>query len=114
MCKPLPRPEYKSLERILPDDPWFEVYKVAPGVFAIYEPHQAKSYFLPDRWHQAGGAFRYRNGHQRHSQSHNEIDLASGGGSQFAHHDDHVGGNWQFAFVYAWTPIHAEECQRLA
>jgi len=41
-CKPLPRPEYKSLERILPDDPWFEVYKVAPGVFAIYEPHQAE------------------------------------------------------------------------
>src|SRR5208282_971634 len=21
-------------------DPWFEVYRVAPGVFAIYEPHQ--------------------------------------------------------------------------
>ena len=23
-------------------DPWFEVYKPAPGVFAIYEPHQAE------------------------------------------------------------------------
>ena len=21
-------------------DPWFEVYRIAPGVFAIYEPHQ--------------------------------------------------------------------------
>src|SRR2546428_4960125 len=31
-CKQLPRPEYKSLQRVLPDDPWFEVYKVAPGV----------------------------------------------------------------------------------
>src|SRR5271170_3520586 len=41
-CKALPRPEYKSLERVLPNDPWFEVYKVAPGVFAIYEPHQAE------------------------------------------------------------------------
>src|SRR5260370_30744192 len=41
-CKPLPRPEYKSLPRVLPDDPWFEIYKVAPGVFAIYEPHQAE------------------------------------------------------------------------
>ncbi|MGH9676924.1 MAG: hypothetical protein ACRD36_07460, partial [Candidatus Acidiferrum sp.] len=41
-CKPLPRPEYKSLERVLANDPWFEVYKVAPGVFAIYEPHQAE------------------------------------------------------------------------
>src|SRR5271170_3813513 len=41
-CKALPRPEYKALERVLPNDPWFEVYKVAPGVFAIYEPHQAE------------------------------------------------------------------------
>src|SRR6267143_177451 len=41
-CRPLPRPEYKLLQRVLPDDPWFEVYKVAPGVFAIYEPHQAE------------------------------------------------------------------------
>src|SRR5713101_2517752 len=41
-CKALPRPEYKSLQRVLENDPWFEVYKVAPGVFAIYEPHQAE------------------------------------------------------------------------
>src|SRR3989440_13059007 len=41
-CRALPRPEYKSLQRVLPDDPWFEGYKVAPGVFAIYEPHQAE------------------------------------------------------------------------
>src|SRR5271169_2542889 len=41
-CKALPRPEYKTLERVLPNEPWFEVYKVAPGVFAIYEPHQAE------------------------------------------------------------------------
>ena len=26
-CKPLPRPEYKSLQRIPVSDPWFEVYK---------------------------------------------------------------------------------------
>jgi hypothetical protein len=41
-CRNLPRPEYKILERVLPNEPWFEVYKVAPGVFAIYEPHQAE------------------------------------------------------------------------
>ena len=41
-CKNLPRPEYKSLERVLPKEPWFEVYKIRPGVFAIYEPHQAE------------------------------------------------------------------------
>src|SRR5215475_4592886 len=39
-CKALPRPEYRALQRVLPDETWFEVYKVAPGTFAIYEPHQ--------------------------------------------------------------------------
>src|SRR5215469_3376800 len=39
-CRALPRPEYKTLERVPLSDPWFEVYKVAPAVFAIYEPHQ--------------------------------------------------------------------------
>ena len=41
-CKNLPRPEYKTLERVLPNEPWFEVYRVRPGVFAIYEPKQAE------------------------------------------------------------------------
>src|SRR5260221_11716589 len=41
-CRALPRPEYKTLERVPITDPWFEVYKPAPNVFAIYEPHQAE------------------------------------------------------------------------
>src|SRR5437879_104307 len=41
-CKALPRPEYKTLQRVLPDEIWFEVYKVAPQTFAIYEPHQSE------------------------------------------------------------------------
>src|SRR5579864_6874853 len=41
-CKALPRPEYKSLERVAVSNPWFEVYKAAPAVFAIYEPHQSE------------------------------------------------------------------------
>ena len=41
-CKALPRPEYRSLERVFVHEPWFEVYKIQPGVFAIYEPHQAE------------------------------------------------------------------------
>src|SRR5271170_740454 len=41
-CKPLPRLEYKPLERIQISDPWFEVYKVAPNTLAIYEPHQSE------------------------------------------------------------------------
>ena len=41
-CKDLPRTEYKSLERVRVSDRWFEVYKVAPGVLALYEPHQSE------------------------------------------------------------------------
>lgn len=41
-CRAPPRPEYKTLQRVAVSDPWFEVYKVAPAVFAIYEPHQAE------------------------------------------------------------------------
>ena len=39
-CRELPRPAYQKLERVASADPWFEIYRVAPGVFAIYEPHQ--------------------------------------------------------------------------
>lgn len=39
-CRQLPRPEYKQLHRIDSADPWFEVYEIRHGVFAIYEPHQ--------------------------------------------------------------------------
>ena len=41
-CRKLPRPEYKTLERVRVQSDWFEVYRVRPGVFAIYEPHQAE------------------------------------------------------------------------
>lgn len=39
-CHHLPRPEYKTLERVDVKSDWFEVYRIRPGVFAIYEPHQ--------------------------------------------------------------------------
>ena len=39
-CAKLPRPEYTQLERVEIADDWFEVYQVADGVTAIYEPHQ--------------------------------------------------------------------------
>lgn len=41
-CRNLPRPEYKALERVPVRSDWFEVYRIRPGVFAIYEPHQAE------------------------------------------------------------------------
>jgi glyoxylase-like metal-dependent hydrolase (beta-lactamase superfamily II) len=39
-CRELPRPEYQKLERVKAGDRWFEVYRITPAVFAIYEPHQ--------------------------------------------------------------------------
>lgn len=39
-CRELPRPEYKNLELVDAHSSWFEVYRIRPGVFAIYEPHQ--------------------------------------------------------------------------
>jgi hypothetical protein len=41
-CRALPRPEYKNLDRASISNSWFEVYRPARGVFAIYEPHQAE------------------------------------------------------------------------
>jgi glyoxylase-like metal-dependent hydrolase (beta-lactamase superfamily II) len=39
-CHQLPRPEYKTLERVPVQSDWFEVYRIRPGVFALYEPLQ--------------------------------------------------------------------------
>jgi glyoxylase-like metal-dependent hydrolase (beta-lactamase superfamily II) len=96
-CKPLPRLEYQSLERVKVSDPWFEVYKVAPSTLAIYEPHQSEEtigYLIL--------------GHRK------AILLDTGMGISDVRklvgeltelpiivlnshtHDDHVGGNWQF------------------
>jgi len=100
-CKSLPRPENKSLEQIPLNDPWFEVYKVAPATFALYEPHQAEetiSYLIVG------------------TKQALLFDTGMGIGNIKAliarlttrpivvlnshTHDDHVGGNWQFPFIY--------------
>ncbi len=39
-CLELPRPIYKTLERMDVPDSWFEVYRIRRDVFAIYEPRQ--------------------------------------------------------------------------
>ena len=70
-CRALPRPEYKSLERVPVTDPWFEVYRPATDVFAIYEPHQAEeiiSYLIVGE--KRGSPVRHRHGNQRHQESH--------------------------------------------
>jgi len=100
-CRALPRPEYRTLERVPVTDPWFEVYQVVPQVFAIYEPHQAEetiSYLIPGEKQ----ALLFDTG-----MGISDIRKVT---AELTHlpiivlnshtHNDHVGGNWQFETVY--------------
>jgi glyoxylase-like metal-dependent hydrolase (beta-lactamase superfamily II) len=100
-CKPLPRPEYKSLERVLATDPWFEVYKVAPGVFAIYEPHQSEeviSYLIVG--HKQALLFDTGMGIASIRKVVSQLTSRPVVVLNSHTHDDHVGDNWEFSFVY--------------
>src|SRR6266705_2852511 len=100
-CRALPRPEYKALQRILPDDPWFEIYKVAPGVFAIYEPHQAEeviSYLIVGN--KQAVLFDTGMGISDIRKVTTKLTSRPVVVLNSHTHDDHVGGNWQFTFVY--------------
>jgi glyoxylase-like metal-dependent hydrolase (beta-lactamase superfamily II) len=100
-CRALPRSEYKTLERVPVSDPWFEVYKVAPGVLAIYEPHQAEEtigYLILG----AKRALLFDTG-----MGISDLKKVT---DQLAHlpivvlnshtHNDHVGDNWEFQTIY--------------
>jgi hypothetical protein len=112
-CPALPRPEYKALDRVPVSDSWFEVYKTAPGVFAIYEPHQAEEtigYLILGNkrallFDTGMGISDIKN--VTAELTHLPIIVSN------SHtHDDHVGGNWQFDTVYGvnteFTRINAE------
>jgi glyoxylase-like metal-dependent hydrolase (beta-lactamase superfamily II) len=101
-CKALPRPEYKTLERVAVRNAWFEVYRVAPDVFAIYEPHQSEetiSYLIVGR----ARAMLFDTGMG--------IGDLKGVTAELTRlpvvvlnshtHNDHVGDNWQFDTVYS-------------
>ncbi len=100
-CKDLPRPEYKSLERVLPNEPWFEVYKVASGVFAIYEPHQAEetiSYLIVGTKQALlfDTGMGIANIHRVVTQLTSRPIVVLNSHT----HNDHVGGNSLFPFIY--------------
>jgi glyoxylase-like metal-dependent hydrolase (beta-lactamase superfamily II) len=109
-CKPLPRPEYKTLQLVNVSDGWFEVYKVAPGTFAIYEPHQSEeviSYLIVGQkqallFDTGMGIADIRKIVSRLT-SRPVVVLNS------HTHDDHVGGNWQFNFTYGMDTAFTRE-----
>src|ERR1039457_2839623 len=100
-CRPLPRPEYKNLEHIPVSDAWFEVYKPARDVFAIYEPHQAEeviSYLIVGKRR----ALLFDTGMHI-----SDIKKVAAELTKLpiivlnSHtHNDHVGGNWQFNTIH--------------
>src|SRR5215470_3631274 len=100
-CKALPRAEYASLQRVLPEETWFEVYKVAPGTFAIYEPHQFEetiSYLIVGTKQallfDTGMGIGNLRAVVARLTSRPVVVLNS------HTHNDHVGGNWQFPFIF--------------
>ncbi len=100
-CKNLPRPAYSKLERVPTADPWFEVYKIRPGVFAIYEAHQLEeviSYLIIGR----DKALLFDTG-----MGISNIQAVVAGLTKLpvsvlnSHtHNDHVGDNWRFTDIY--------------
>ena len=100
-CRALPRPEYTALERVAVSDSWFEVYKVVPGVFAIYEPHQSEetiSYLIVGS--KQALLFDTGMGIGDLKQTTSELTRLPIVVLNSHTHNDHVGDNWQFDKVY--------------
>jgi glyoxylase-like metal-dependent hydrolase (beta-lactamase superfamily II) len=100
-CKGLPRPAYGKLERVPTSDSWFEVYKIRPGVFAIYEPHQLEeviSYLILG----ADRALLFDTGMGISNIQAVVVGLTKLPVSVLnSHtHNDHVGDSWRFTDIY--------------
>src|SRR5947209_4772740 len=101
-CKALPRPEFQALKRITVSQPWFEVYIAAPGVFAIYEPHQSElaiSYLIAGE--RSAVLFDTGMGIGDIREATSELTRLPVTVLNSHTHFDHVGGNWQFSNVLA-------------
>jgi glyoxylase-like metal-dependent hydrolase (beta-lactamase superfamily II) len=101
-CRELPRPQYAKLERVFVSDPWFEVYRVRPGVFAIYEPHQGEeviSYLIAGT--RRALLFDTGMGISDINKSAAELTSLPLSVVNSHTHNDHVGDNWRFTDIYA-------------
>jgi len=100
-CKNLPRLAYSKLERISAPEPWFEVYRIRPGIFAIYEPHQLEeviSYLIVGE----NRALMFDTGMgigniQAVVAALTKLPVSIVNSHT---HNDHVGDNWRFTDVY--------------
>lgn len=100
-CSNLPRGAYSELQRIDYPNDWFELYKVAPGVTAIYEPYQWQeviSYLIEGE--DRALLFDTGNGIEDifkvvSSLTNKPISVLNSHS-----HYDHVGGNYAFDSIY--------------
>jgi glyoxylase-like metal-dependent hydrolase (beta-lactamase superfamily II) len=100
-CRPLPRPEYKTLQHVPVADPWFEVYKVTPSTFAIYEPHQSEetiSYLIVGE--RKALLFDTGMGIGDLRKTTSKLTRLPIVVLNSHTHNDHVGDNWQFETIY--------------
>jgi len=100
-CRQLPRAAYSKLERVNVPDKWFEVYRIRPGLFAIYEPHQQEeiiSYLILGEKQ----ALLFDTGMGISDMKKVVEGLTSLPVSVMnSHtHNDHVSGNWRFSRIY--------------
>src|SRR5437899_214882 len=109
-CSNLPRPEYKNLERVSVSDKWFEVYRIRPGVFAIYEPHQSEeviSYLIMGR--KRAVLFDTGMGISDIKKVTAELTQLPVSVVNSHTHNDHVGDNWRFSDVYGMDTAFTRE-----
>lgn len=101
-CADLPRDEYKKLPAVASPDDWFELYQVAPGVTAIYEPHQWQETisYLIEGEHSAL-LFDTGNGIGDIKQVVETLTSKPLIVLNSHTHYDHVGGNYAFQTIYA-------------
>ena len=100
-CRQLPRAAYSKLERVNVPAKWFEVYRIRPGLFAIYEPHQQEeiiSYLIVGEKR----ALLFDTGMGISDMKKVVEGLTSLPVSVMnSHtHNDHVSGNWRFSRIY--------------
>jgi glyoxylase-like metal-dependent hydrolase (beta-lactamase superfamily II) len=112
-CRVLPRVEYQSLQRVPVSDSWFEVYRVAPSVFAIYEPHQAEetiSYLIIGD--KQAMLFDTGMGISDIRKVTAELTRLPIVVLNSHTHNDHVGDNWQFETIYGMNTDFTRENAR--
>ncbi|MGI9286437.1 MAG: MBL fold metallo-hydrolase [Pseudomonadales bacterium] len=112
-CRKLPRKEYAKLQRVQHPDDWFELYTVAPGVTAIYEPHQWQeviSYLIEGET--SALLFDTGNGLANIAAVAQALTDKPIAVLNSHSHYDHVGGNYAFDKIYGMDSAFTRKRQR--